>query len=428
MSFLPALSIRNLMVNRTFRQICERILYRNIRLPYTPGRTLHLCKTFVLRPDLALRVQDLDVYLRWYHVIPRRENEEYTLPKFSQRRAKGTFTPVEALALAKNVKSFSVRGIAWVPDRDMAPIRELAGTMKLTRLTIDTFPSLPNPEPRYNKEIVSYLRAVLQAQPLLEHLELPFFFELTDHVFPPTPETAPLSEKPSPLAIERSDIPNLRSLIATASVAVSLLPVAPKLEKLSILSWGDKIRHLLPYSEQYGHRIRSLGLQSRLKDFAARGDWVELLSHFPNVETCIFTVWWLPKDIDVATAGSCLDWVRAGCRPLRKSSTYKSPRQVSRDIHLLPLLREFELDFGSNYTPKLKLSEEQMMEFKRSCPRLESVIDPSGDIWTYRPKANQEEGFQHLGRLSPEQRKIYRDIPNPGPSLKTSSSIWAIWK
>ncbi|KAG8947407.1 hypothetical protein FRC04_010727 [Tulasnella sp. 424] len=408
------MSIRNLMVNRTFRQICERILYRSIRLPYTPGRTLHLCKTFVLRPDLALRVQDLDVCLRWYHVSPRRGNREYTLPKFSQKNAKETFTPVEALALAKNVKSFSVRGTAWVPDRGMAPIRELAGGMKLTRLTISTFPTLPNPEPRFDKEIVSYLRAVLQAQPLLEDLELPNFFVvvLTDHAFPSTPVTAPLSEEPSPLVIERSDVPNLRSLTATASVAVSFLPVAPKLEKLSISSWGDQIRYLLPYSEHHGHRIRSLGLRSRLKDFAALGDLVKLLSHFSNVETCIFTVWWWPEDRDIGLRETCLDW-------------------VSRDIHFLPLLREFEIYSESGNTLNLKLSEEQMMELKRSCPRLESVIDPSGDIWAYRLMANEEEVFRlrHLGRLSSDQQTLLPDIPSPDLPPKTSSSgIWAIWK
>lgn len=320
MSFLPALSIRNLMANRTFRQVCERILYRSIRLPYTPGRTLHLCQTFVLRPDLALRVQDLDVCLLWFHANLRRGNREHSLSKVSQKRAKGTFTPLEALALAKNVKSFGLRGISWVPDRGMAPIRELAGGMKLTRLTISTFPTLPNPEPRYDEEVVSYLRAVLQAQPLLEHLELPNYFEvvLTDHAFPSSPVTAPLSEELSPLVIERSDVPNLRSLTATPSVAVSFLPVAPKLEKLSISSWGDQIRYLLPYSEQHGHRIRSLGLMSPLKDFAARGDWVKLLSHFSNVETCIFTVWRWPEDRDVGLRETCLDWVRVNCRPLGK--------------------------------------------------------------------------------------------------------------
>ncbi|KAG8947405.1 hypothetical protein FRC04_010725 [Tulasnella sp. 424] len=409
-SFLPALSIRNLMVNRAFRQICERILYRSIRLPYTPGRTIHLCKTFVLRPDLALHVQDLDVCLQRFYIKSREGNREYALSK-SQKRTNGAFTPVEALALAKNVKSFSVRGTSWASERDMAPIRELAGGMKLTRLTISIFPTLSNLEPGSDKEVVSYLRAVLQAQPLLEQLEFPNLFavKLIGHDFPSTPTTP--SVELSPPVIERSDVPNLRSLIATVSVAVLFLPVAPKLERLSISSWGDQISYLLPCSEQHGQRIRRLGLRSRLNDFVAQGDLAKLLSHFPNVETCIISVYWWQKIEDLGLAGSSLDW-------------------VSRDIHL-PLLRELEIYSESEHTLNLKLSEEQMMELKRSCPRLESVIDHSGDIWTYCPIANQEEVFRlrHLGRLSPDQQKLFQDIPSPDPPSETPSSrIWAIWK
>ncbi|KAG8933414.1 hypothetical protein FRC01_009410, partial [Tulasnella sp. 417] len=238
-SFLPQSAIPKLMVNRAFRETCERILYRNIHLLHTPGRTLHLCKTFVLRPDLALVVRDLEVRLEWFHVTPKRGTRVHTLPRFSDKTKTKAFNPVEALSLAQNVTSFTARGIVWAADNDMAPVRDLVCGMKLTRLKINVFPSLPNPNRDYDEEIMSYLCAILQAQPLLEHLTLPSTFIIDQANFPSPTESLPPWETPDPLIINWPEIPNLRSLGASVSVAASLISAAPKMEELSMSSWSD---------------------------------------------------------------------------------------------------------------------------------------------------------------------------------------------
>ncbi|KAG8955494.1 hypothetical protein FRC00_005414 [Tulasnella sp. 408] len=164
------------------------------------------------------------------------------------------FTPVKAPALATNVRSFNVEGIAWAFNKDMTSIRELACGIKLTRLAINKFPSLPNPNSNFDKVVISYLSAILQAHPLLEHLELPNSFVarfIRDYPSPPNTLTVyPPSAAYPPLLIKWPDMTNLRSLTSSACIAASFIPAAPKLEKLSITFWDDEKLLFVPYPEE----------------------------------------------------------------------------------------------------------------------------------------------------------------------------------
>ncbi|KIO34725.1 hypothetical protein M407DRAFT_16677 [Tulasnella calospora MUT 4182] len=97
-SLLPMGSIRNLMVNRWLRSVCEQGLYQSISLPRHPRRSIRLLETFLLRPDLALLVQHLEIDCN-FNLKPG------AIPSAPQLEGLG------ALSLAQNIRSLSVRAI-----------------------------------------------------------------------------------------------------------------------------------------------------------------------------------------------------------------------------------------------------------------------------------------------------------------------------
>ncbi|KIO31232.1 hypothetical protein M407DRAFT_19848 [Tulasnella calospora MUT 4182] len=413
-SFLPMPSIPKLMVNRAFSQTCERILYRSIHLPNTPGRTLHLCKTFVLRPDLALLVRELDIFLAWVHVLPERRG--HTPPKFPNKNKTRTFTPAEALALATNVRSFKVVGIPWAFNEDMTSIRGLVCNMKLTRLTINAFPSLPNPNRDPDEGIRSYLYTILHAQPLLEHLELPDLFVIRflegySSTWPHTLATFPPSESYPPLLIKWPDMTNLRSLASSACVAASFIPATPKLERLSIAFYDEENFLFMPYPEECGRRIRTLTLTLPPGTSWIQDNLGKILYSFPSVETLTVRTW-RPRLGGEATEAT------------------KYVKQLSRHCHVLPLLRRLDIREVSFDRLGTELLDKRLADLKVICPLLGSVIGPWGWMWAHPPPADHRPspGLQIIGRLSQSPKIPLSDIPNPETSRSIlSRGTWALW-
>lgn len=395
-SFLSAQSILNLVVNRAFRQICEQNLYHNIRI-LSPGRTFHLCNTFVLRPDLALLVRDLEICIQPDHGYSRREHAAQILPTFSREEEEAVFTLVEAIALAKNVRSFHAIG-----GRDPAPLRDLVCGMKLTRLKITDFRLLINRDPKRDEEYMSCFRTILQAQPLLEILELPNSTAIAGWIEHPdlqsTSSLSLLPKNPSSPRIKGSDVPSLRSLVANTSVAASFLAIAAKLESLSIPNWDSQLSYFLLHAERRGHQIRSLSFTLPWREFLGWGGIGNVLRCFPNVETLAVATWWLKSYKGVDSKTNFLG-------------------QVSQKIHLLPLLRKLEVYYEGCEPPNLEVTDEQLVALKTSCPRLECVIDPLGRIWAYTAMTDREcYGSQILGRFIRQPHKLLDDIPYPNPT------------
>ncbi|KIO31228.1 hypothetical protein M407DRAFT_221038 [Tulasnella calospora MUT 4182] len=253
------------------------------------------------------------------------------------------------------------------------------------------FPCNSSPRPRYDGYIMSNFRALLQAQPLLEVLELPNsspavagWVEHPD--LHSTPATSPLSKTPPPPKITCSDVPNLRSLVAIPCVAASFLTIAPKLESLSISPWDDQMSSLLLYAGKHGHQIRNLSFELTWREFMDWDGIENVLRCFPNVETLTVATRWEKQYKDEESGKDFLG-------------------QISHKIHLLPLLRKLEVYYERNYETEvplgLEIPSERLVALKTSCPFLEYVIDPLGRIWAYTVMTDRECcGLQTLGRLT----------------------------
>ncbi|KAG8901067.1 hypothetical protein FRC01_009936 [Tulasnella sp. 417] len=227
MSLLPKSSIRNLIVNRSMRPVCEQGLYQNISLPQHTYRSIRLLQTFLLRPDLALLVRHLEI------------NFNFRI-RFLQRRVPSPLQldAVRAISLAKNIRSLSLLGHSdwmWEPGRD--ELRQVVSKMKLLRLELRI---LSDPSSGYHSaagarswkypgrrdvDLGAEIRRVLQAQPSLEEFRLT---NLVENIIPKIKASLQA-------CLQASDIPSLKSLQATPELAVVLLPIARRLESLDLV-------------------------------------------------------------------------------------------------------------------------------------------------------------------------------------------------
>ncbi|KAG8904258.1 hypothetical protein FRC01_008809, partial [Tulasnella sp. 417] len=287
MSLLPKSSIRNLIVNRSMRPVCEQGLYQSIQLSKHSRRSIRLLQTFLLRPDLALLVQHLEIKLD-SNLKFRRQ-----IPSPLQVDA------VRAISLAKNVQSLSLRGPSdWVWKSDKDELRQVVSDMKLVQLEIpilgDPYYLYKCPEAddwkywaRQDVELGAGIRRLLHAQPLLEEFKL---------------SKLHLPEKNTPKIIaslqaclQASDVPSLKSLQATPEFAIVFLPRARRLESLNLTlaSWNDR---LLSDME-----IKAAAIKLSIRSFTIRvwsyhhDQWfwdnlANVFALFPNIEHLSVTI------------------------------------------------------------------------------------------------------------------------------------------
>ncbi|KIO19328.1 hypothetical protein M407DRAFT_148581 [Tulasnella calospora MUT 4182] len=197
--FLPPGSIASLIkANCQLRLIHEKTLYHHINLYGKPDRSVGLLRTFAFRPDLALLVHSLEITFSWIN---------FTMSGGSRVILPSHLSHLNALALARNIKSFGLRGADWSSHQKMASIREIISKMELKSLQI--FASVSSyGEPQ--EWILANLRLMLQGQPTLRDLTFKF----------------PGCRGDVPNELESSDIPSLRTLRAQALTLVSISPVA----------------------------------------------------------------------------------------------------------------------------------------------------------------------------------------------------------
>ncbi|KAG9041502.1 hypothetical protein FS837_012186 [Tulasnella sp. UAMH 9824] len=402
-SFLSPGSIRNLMVNRSLRSVCEQGLYHTISLPHHPCRSIHLVETFILRPDLASLVRHLAIDFSWIYegVFP-----EAQLPSIIQPDA------LAALSLAKNVQSLILGGLeSWIWEPELAKFREAVLEMKLARLEV---PKLKDPHVEYGFECGIYInsdgeaaiwnrepetwggdlgneiRKLLQAQPLLEELTFP------DSGISDTTEE---SLKANLLA---SDVPNLKSLQAGPGLAMAFLRVAPRLESLNVMLrlWDSNLLSEMETS--------SAAIKLSIRRFSIRvwdcDDWfwdniAAVLSLFPNTEDLSVTI---------------------DSRATQNPANYFF-RKISDSVHVLPSLRNLDVEFETFYseTPKIyEVDIQSITNSKTACPLLETVVEPERRLWTFRTDRQELAGFEArlVGPLMEKPTRRLRDLPNPKES------------
>ncbi|KAG9001821.1 Processing alpha glucosidase I, partial [Tulasnella sp. 427] len=230
--YLTPNAIRNLIVNRTLRPICEQGLYEKILILKHSERSIRLLETFLARPDLALLVRHLYIDLSW-------------LWRFKQAQVPSPLqpNPLHALSLAKNLKTFAPNGVDdWVWEPAMNAFRDVVFCMKLTRLEIlyfrepdtdyhaFTWPGDDMPMDDWDGDLGQQFCKLFQAQPLLEELVLPFSSITGDMV------------DSLQTSLKASDLPNLKFLQASPYDAPAFLPAARRLERLSVTigDWNEE--------------------------------------------------------------------------------------------------------------------------------------------------------------------------------------------
>ncbi|KAG8950546.1 hypothetical protein FRC04_007365 [Tulasnella sp. 424] len=365
--FLPSSSIRTLILaNGLLQSIYEKILYRHINLYAQPRRSNALLRTFTLRPDLALLPRSLDIDLRWCEV-----------KTLSGPRSLSPAHParVDALASARNIKSFGLSGVAWLWGREMKSIQDVVSKMRLTSLRIhEWWPMQSEPDPQHKAEVYTNLRAVLQGQPRLLNLELKYFLLKMEAA----------QGRQTPVGIQSSDIVGLRALKAEAYTVASILPVAgEELESLELYNWqGNNVDFLATSFSSFTAvtgRIRKLCLSMRwIDDSRWDFDFGPVLGLFPNVESL--------KIIGV-TNFSPLD------QPTLLASYFeKVAAQITHSPNLIKLEMSLTWEFQiqrSKYCLE-DIEEELRHNLKRSCPSLKTFINPIEQEWVFLP--SEEEG------------------------------------
>ncbi|KAG8968232.1 hypothetical protein FRC05_001613 [Tulasnella sp. 425] len=411
-SLLSTGSIRNLMVNRSFRPVCEQGLYRSISLPWHPRRSIRLLETFLLRPDLALLVRHLEIDLSWLHLSDQ-------IPPDLQPDG------LEALRLAKNIHSLCLEGVPdwiWVPE--MAKFREVIFKMKLVRLQV---PELRDPHTRYscawpgevisddewdgdqrqrtstlpkvslvspretNGDLGDRIRRLLQTQPQLEE------FELSDSSI--TDKTAASLQA----SLKASDVPNLKSLQADPIVAQAFLPVAARLKSLNLTidNWGDQLlSEMESKSTAIKLSIRRFTIRVWYSDEWLWNNLAKVFALFPKTEE-------LSVAINSQTTGTDVEPAKYFFE------------KVGNNVYVLPSLRRLEVMFetlSNRETPEIfEVEIGSMLEAKAACPMLETVVDPEQRLWTFRPDHGMLGGFAPylVGPLIAERRGPVYDLPSP---------------
>ncbi|KAG8922422.1 hypothetical protein FRC01_014068 [Tulasnella sp. 417] len=291
-SYLPVYSQASFMVNRFIRPICEECLYDAILLAEHPQRSLRLLKTFVLRPDLALRVHKLSIDA---------SGVEYT--SSGKTLGGSNFDRATALSLAKNLHylSISVSG-NWLRKPQYSSLRKAIFNMKLKGLTLpyviewtlwNDLRASWNIRDR-SEDMVHDIRSLLQAQPQLEHLS---FMQcgLSDEV---------LSILKANLL--SSDVPSLKSLEANQNVAIPFMAAAPGLEslKLKIIGkWDDTILSQLEGSSiQSRSSLRRLAVKAWSPDAWISENFARVFALLPNLEALKVWIWVRSEGLDVTSA------------------------------------------------------------------------------------------------------------------------------
>ncbi|KAG9018809.1 hypothetical protein FRB90_009279 [Tulasnella sp. 427] len=394
MSYLTPGNIRNLMINRVLRPVCEQCLYESISVSKHIERSLRLLETFVARPDLALLVRHLSLDMTWHWKYKQSQFPSSLQPN-----------PLQALLLAKNIKSFSPYGVSdWVWEPTMCGFRDVVSSMKLVRLEI---PSLHDPNTKYictwpgdNIEVFDWggdlgqdLRRLFQSQPLLEELVLP-----TSGITCKTVDSLRTN-------LKESDIPNLKFLEAGPGEVTAFLPVAPRLERLSITlnDWGEGMLSTVATALTDARlSIRDFSIRVWLDEDDSTWIWTNLdrvFGLFPNTESLYVTVNALTSDPNV------------------KSASYHFSK-VAINVHVLPLLRNVTVKYEAWDPAKPGIFDveiESVQAFKSACPILKSVIDPMRRLWTFREDSYgaKEYRLNPAKNLMKEYRGYWRDLPAP---------------
>ncbi|KAG8894764.1 hypothetical protein FRC00_008489 [Tulasnella sp. 408] len=402
-SFLSPGSIRNLMVNRYLRPVCEQGLYESISLPGHPRRSIRLLETFLLRADLALLVRHLEIDLSWQY-----------LGQFPQSQVPSVIQPnaLEALLLAKNIQSLSIGGYA-ICEPEKAEFREAIFKMKLIRLELPmmldpesdeectypggfVFEESDDEEPAWSGDQDTWdggpgneIRKLLQAQPLLEE------FKLSD------PEVLGTTAKWLQANILASDVPSLKYVQAAPEVAMAFLRVAPRLESLNLMlrRW-DKTRfsQMKTYSAAANLSIRHFAIRVSYSDKWFWDNLTAVLSLFPDTQDLSVTVNSLTAD---------------------KTAKYFFAKVVD-SIYVLPSLRNVDVTCETLHPQApiiLEVDMQSLIDSKTACPMLETVVDPKRRLWTFRPDRQVSTGFAvHLvGPLMDEcsNLRALKDLPAP---------------
>ncbi|KAG9022119.1 hypothetical protein FS837_006745, partial [Tulasnella sp. UAMH 9824] len=244
--FLLTSSILNLIeTHRFLRSIYQAILYRCINLQPLSSRSIGLLETFKLRPDLALLVQTLDIDLR-----------PTVVSAFHQTQS--VLQDVKALALARNIKSLGILGLSWLPGKRLNAFQNAISGMKLKSLRIKELePASTIHHRNHKEEVVANLRQVLQAQPLLQDLDLDFWLSRVEAK----------NDGDIQLGIQKADVPRLRTLGTHASTVVPLLEAID----------GDRVVSLTIYDWKQEYH-KSMGF-----------DLGQALELFPNIESLRIT-------------------------------------------------------------------------------------------------------------------------------------------
>ncbi|KAG8912920.1 hypothetical protein FRC01_004831, partial [Tulasnella sp. 417] len=371
--FLPSGSIPNLIKsNRLLRLIYEQILYQSISLYHQPLRSTSLFKTFTLHPDLALLVRTLDIDLR-----PCRVGIS------SQTRTISPFR-VTGLDLARNVTSLGISGKCLFWGQHMNAIHELISKLRLTSLRIRQWQ--PEDVQRPSHEVVfANFRTILQGQPMLQDLMLESCgLERSLWVSVGIlPGRDPMEV--GPLGIEATDIPSLRILRADAATVASILPAlrGDKLESLEMYTRrhsSERMSRLLScFSDMKEARqqIRTLNLPVR-SDSLQKGwrfDFGNMLELFPNLKSLKI----------IGSSGASLVYFPQ----ILDEYIEKIISQITRSPGLTTLEASLTSQFDEQKYCVIDVKEELMVQLKRSCPALQTFIDPGMREWRFLPSVEQ---------------------------------------
>ncbi|KAG8924512.1 hypothetical protein FRC01_011407 [Tulasnella sp. 417] len=379
--FLPSSSIPSLIrTNRYIQPIYEDILYRHINLYNRPLRSKALLNTFMLRPNLALIVYSLDIDFEW---CPMEIWTEFVkVPNPEQAR-------INALASAKNIKSLGVSGVAWLRRKDMKQFRDIISRMKLESLRIYEFSlQVWGNMIKHKEELFANFWVVLQGQPLLRELLIECIYSVL------------------PSEIQSSYMENLRTLKTDVGGVSWILPaVGDRLESLEILNWSHRNHSELVASISGSMvvrgQIRKLGLTMRWELHCGWNfDLGKVLELFPNVESLV-----------VIGAGG----LSIRSLPLLwEIHLEKLASQISQSRNLVRL--EMPLEFEGEGGEVLGgLKEELLLNLKRSCPSLQTLVTPGRQEWVFLP--SEENGSGAFQVASTTDEPVTQDCPRQLLSL-----------
>ncbi|KAG8951680.1 hypothetical protein FRC04_005701 [Tulasnella sp. 424] len=369
--FLPTEEEGGSNAFQAMKCVYEQILYRHINLCAKPYRSLGLLRTFASRPDLALLVQSLDIDLGWY--------EDELVTKFENTSPATGLSRINALALAQNIKSLGISGVAWLWGDEMKRIQEIVSEMKLTALRIhESWPrAYTNQKMKQKKEAFVNLDILLQGQPLIQDLGLEYFLlKLT-----------PKSDA-SQIGIRNSDIPSLRNLRGEAATVALILPVAgEQLDSLEMHNWFGSNNKYFPIPSfsklpAATERVRKLHLSMRWTyELGWDFDFGRLLELFPNVESLRIT--------------GFPNYPSAPQPILFERFFEKVASQITRSPNLTKLEASFDFELEPELNLLIDAREDLRLDLKRSCPSLTTFIDPAEQEWVF-VAADKEGGSKAL--------------------------------